>query len=96
MTTVEILNELRSNDLDLKCEYGSLEDDTRRKIQIIKNICADESRFKYPVLCYRVLGLYYLQRMTAEEIAEKLDISPRTVYRKRDEGIRRLSNILDE
>ena len=96
MTTVEILNGLRSNDLDLRYEYGSLDDDTRRKIEIIKNIYSDDSQFKFPVLCYKVLSLYYLQKMTAEEIAEKLDISPRTVYRKRDEGIRRLSDILDE
>ena len=96
MTIFEILNEYRSNDLDLKYKYGSLDEDIKNKITIIKQIYADNSSFRYSNDSIRIVFLYYLERMTAEQIAEVLDISPRTVYRKRDEGIRRLSHFFGE
>ena len=96
MTIVEILNEYRSNDLDLKYKYGSLDDETKDKITALNQIFADDDLIKFTANQLKIVFLYYQKGMTAEQIAEEMDISTRTVYRKRDEGIRRLSQFFDE
>lgn len=90
MTTIEILNGYRFNDLDLKYKCGSLDDETREKIRTIEQIFADDSSFRYPADSIKIVCMYYKKRMMGEQIAEMMDISPRTVYRKRDEGVQRL------
>ena len=96
MTTIEILNSYRSESLELKNKYGDLDDQTRKRLNTLEQVFKDQDLLKYANDCIRIVCLYYKHGMTAEQIAEKLNKSPRTVYRKRDEGIRRLSHFFGE
>ena len=96
MTIKEILNSYRSESLELKNRYGDLDDQTRKRLNTLEQLFKDYDLMRRKNDCIQVVCLYYKYAMTAEQIAEKLNISPKTVYRKREEGIRRLSKFFGE
>lgn len=95
MDTMEILNEMRNGALDLKMRYELLEDRTLHKIDVLNQIFEDTSFGEYVADGVKIVKMFYKDKMTIEEIAEKMYMCDRTIYRRRDQCVRWLQRTLD-
>ena len=95
MTAKEILEQYRSGELQIKMEIGSADPEAVRKLRLIERIVNESGFVNYAADMIDVIRMYYFDGLSAEEIAAAVYASPRTVYRRRDSGLKWLADHFD-
>ena len=94
MTVKEILEGIRDGDLMIRHKLQQLDTDTEQKLSLLLEVINDKELLLFSDNM-DMIRLYYFDRLIMEEAAEKIYISARTAYRRRDKCIELLSALID-
>ena len=95
MSVKEILDLIRSNEIEINIKLGCVDDETLHKYQLIKQILNDYELLNgFKNDCYQVLSMFYIQGLSIKEIADLLEKNERTIFRCKKEGIEKLEEKL--
>jgi DNA-directed RNA polymerase specialized sigma subunit len=94
MSVKEILEAIRSHEMDVYIKIGCLDDATLIKYKDIMRILLDSELLNgFKDDSYNVLDMFYIQGMKVSEVAKVIDKSERQFFRIRDKGIENLEKI---
>jgi RNA polymerase sigma factor (sigma-70 family) len=87
---------------ELEAEAGRRETERGDKEEAERSLARERALFEWAIAQIendgyrRVLELTFIEKLTGEQIAERLDITPENVYQRRSRGLRKLQEILRE
>jgi DNA-directed RNA polymerase specialized sigma subunit len=92
MSVKEILEAIRSHEMDMDIKIGCVDDETLLKYQIIMRILSDSKLINgFKDDSYSVLAMFYLQGMKISDIAKEFGKKEdRHIYRLKNKGIEKL------
>lgn len=92
MNVKQILDSIRSNEIEVDEQFGLLDDETLYKYRLIKQILGEYERLDgFSNNRYRVLNLFYFKQLSVSTIQKKLGYKDeRSIYRLKEQGIEEL------